>query len=91
MDKDKIKYAEKEITKKCFFEVIPRFQNLSDGVNVVSNNIFYEYDKISIFVKPQALHFFNQNYSFLLKATILEWAKFLERNQYWITNVNIKD
>jgi hypothetical protein len=79
MDKDKIVYAEKEITKKCFLEVIPRFQNISDGVNVVSNNIFYEYGKISILVKPQALQFFNQNYFFLFKATILEWAKFLEK------------
>ena len=81
MDKDKILYAEKEITKKCFLEVIPRFQNIVDGVNVISNNIFYEYDKTSIFVKPQALQFFNQNYSFLIKATILEWAKFLENRR----------
>jgi hypothetical protein len=79
MHKDKIVCAEKEIAKKCFLEVIPRFQSISDGVNVLPNNIFYEYDKTSIFVKPQALHFFNQNYSFLIKATLLEWAKFLEK------------
>jgi hypothetical protein len=79
INKDKILNAEKEITKKCFSEVIPRFQNISDGVNVLSNNIFYEYSRTSIFVKPQALHFFNHNYSFLLKATILEWSKFLEK------------
>jgi hypothetical protein len=79
MNKDKIFYAEKEITKKCFIEVIPRFQNISDGVNVISNNIFYEYDRTSLFVKLQALQFFNQNYPFLIKTTILEWARFLEK------------
>ena len=79
MDKYKILNSEKEITKKCFSEVIPRFQNISEGINVSTNKIFYDYDKISIHLKPQALDFFKHNYFLLLKTIILEWAKFLEK------------
>lgn len=79
MNKDKILKAENEISKKCFAEVIPRFQNISEGINVVTKKIFYDYDKNSIHLKPQALDFFKQNYYLLLKAVILEWAKFLEK------------
>lgn len=55
MDTDKITVAEKEITKYCFAEVIPRFQNIANGVTVTSNAVFYEYNRNSISVKPNAL------------------------------------
>ena len=79
IDKDKVVHAENLITKKCFVEVIPRFQNITDGIQVISNKVFYEYDNNSIQVRPAALQFFRENYSFLFKAVILEWAKFLEK------------
>ena len=50
----------------------PRFQNITDGIQVTSNKVFYDYDKNSISVKPQALKFFKTNYSFISKAVIFE-------------------
>ena len=79
MNPEKILRAEKLITKKCFLEVIPRFQNIPEGVSVSSKLIFYEYDNDSISVKPQALSFFKTNHPFVRKAVIHEWAKFLEK------------
>lgn len=71
--------AQAEITKKCFSEVIPRFQNLADGNRTASKQSFYEYDTKSISIKPEALLFFKRNHKLLTEAVILEWAKFLER------------
>lgn len=79
MNKEKVSKAENMISKKCFDEVIPRFQNLTDGIHVTANNVFYEFHNNSIEVKPAALQFFKENYSFLYKGIILEWAKFLEK------------
>jgi hypothetical protein len=79
MNKNKVTLAEKMITKKCFHEVIPRFQNITDGIHVTSNTVFYEFDDNSIEVKPDALQFFRDSHTFLLKGIILEWAKFLEK------------
>jgi hypothetical protein len=67
------------IIKKCFLEVIPRFQNIPDGIKVYSKKVFYEYDKNSILVNPYVLRYFKENYSLLYKAIMVEWAKFLER------------
>jgi hypothetical protein len=79
MDIDKIEKAELEIARECFREVIPRFQNIPDGVHVVSQCIFYEYGENQINLKPQAMKYFKENYPLLLKLVILEWAKFLEK------------
>lgn len=79
MDKSKIEMAEKQIERKCFLEVIPRFQNIMEGADIISRKEFYNYHDNLIEVKPKALQYFKQNYSFLFKAVILEWAKFLER------------
>lgn len=35
--------AENQIAKKCFSEVIPRFQNIGDGNKVINKKTFYEY------------------------------------------------
>ena len=40
MPKEKIYGAEKEILRRCFLEVIPRFQNIPEGVNVYSTKYF---------------------------------------------------
>jgi len=81
MPAGKIKLAEEEITRKCFDEVVPRFQTIREGSSFVTKKIFYDYDesKGKIYVKPEALLFFKQNYPFLFKAVIFEWAKFLEK------------
>jgi hypothetical protein len=79
MPKEKIVNAETEILRRCFIEVIPRFQNIPEGIKVSSMKIFYEYDKHFIYVKPTALKFFKENYSLLSKANMLEWAKSLEK------------
>jgi hypothetical protein len=79
MNLEKILRAEKMIAKKCFLEVIPRFQNIPEGISITSNRVFYEYDNYSISIKSQALLFLKVNHSFLRKAVILEWAKFLEK------------
>jgi hypothetical protein len=79
MDPQRVARAEAEITKKCFSEVIPRFQNLADGVRTVGRQSFYEYDRKSISIRPEALSFFKRNHRLLTEAVILEWAKFLER------------
>ncbi|MFY3740495.1 MAG: hypothetical protein HMLIMOIP_000934 [Candidatus Nitrosomirales archaeon] len=88
MSNHSIRNAEKKILDKVFgseakktSNVVPRFQNLSVGSTVKRNQIFYDYDdsKQVIFLKPVALEFFKRNYVVLLKAVILEWAKFLEK------------
>lgn len=74
--------AENQIAKKCFSEVIPRFQNIGEGNKVISKKTFYEYyyeNKNKIKVYPQAIKFFKENSVFLNEAVILEWARFLEK------------
>ena len=79
IDGEKKARAEKEITRKCFTEVIHRFHTITGDVGGTGTEVFYTYNKNSISVKPEALRFFSENYTFLYKAIILEWAKFLER------------
>ena len=74
--------AENQIAKKCFSEVIPRFQNIGEGNKVISKKTFYEYyyeNENKIEVYPQAIKFFKENSIFLNEAVILEWARFLEK------------
>jgi hypothetical protein len=82
MNSNMISNAEKQITKKCFVEVVPRFQNITDGNDATSKKMFYDHYDNKIFVEPQALSFFKNNYNLLFKAVILEWAKFLEKINY---------
>ncbi len=81
MPQDKIKKAESEITKKCFSEVIPRFQIIHEGRKFSGKTIFYEHSGLDheIHIIPEALHLLKENYTFLLKAVLFEWAKFLEK------------
>jgi hypothetical protein len=82
MPKGKMANSEKEIQRRCFLEVIPRFQNIPEGIKVSSRKVFYDYDKNSVYLYPKALKFFRENYSVLYKAIILEWAKFLEKTNF---------
>lgn len=88
MPNDKIRQAQIQIQKKVFgkesnktSQVVPRFQNIKEGTSTKRMQLFYDYDDeaAQLRIKPQALLFFHQNYSTLLKAVILEWAKFLEK------------
>lgn len=88
ISKDKIKRAQTEIRKKVFgkeksktSQVIPRFQNIKEGTSTKRMQLFYDYDdeNAQLEIKPQALLFFYENYSLLLKSVMLEWAKFLEK------------
>ncbi|MDI1495487.1 MAG: HNH endonuclease [Cenarchaeum symbiont of Oopsacas minuta] len=85
---ENIKQAEKIIMRGMFgtresktSNVIPRFQKIRFGNKFIQNNIFYEFDDHDkqISVNPNAMLFFNNNYPFLFKTTILEWAGFLEK------------
>jgi hypothetical protein len=79
MPSEKISLAENEIHKKCFFEVIPRFQNLPYGVSVTSTTIFYTIGNDCIHLDPLSIRFFRENFLLLNKVNTLEWAKFLEK------------
>lgn len=79
MNSEMIHIAENQIASKCFLEVVPRFQNIMEGSNLISKKIFYEHSHKDITIFPQALRFFKENHIFLLKAVILEWARFLEQ------------
>lgn len=83
---EKISKAEAEILKNVFgdrkqkkSQVVPRFQNITNGNTITAKNIFYDYDDKSIRIKSDAIIFFRNNYNLLFKATVLEWAKFLEK------------
>ena len=80
----------KEITKRCFNDVIPRFQKTSGE----ERRIFYTYFAKSyhdaadnrkvdpgggILLNPAAISFLRENYVPLYKAVMLEWIRFLER------------
>jgi len=77
-----ISEAQNQITKECFSQVVPRFQNITDGIDVIQKKIFYDYYDNKLAIEPEALGFFKDNYNFLFKAVILEWAKFLEKINY---------
>jgi len=76
-----ISIVENLIAKKCFEQVVPKFQNMVIGNKTKQKQTFYiPYEKENkIMIKPKALLFFKQHYFILLKSVILEWAKFLEK------------
>ncbi len=81
----KIQRCVERITKKCFDDVVPRFQE--------KEKIFFDYlakayndsadnKKIDpgggIRLNPDAMRYFKDNHDILFKAVILEWVRFLE-------------
>jgi len=88
MHKNKIEKAQTEIKQRVFgkesnktSQVIPRFQNIKSGNSTKRNQVFYDYDdeKARLEIKPEALKFFHDNHTFLMKSVILEWCRFLEK------------
>ena len=88
MPKFKIEKAQTEIKQRVFgkeknktSQVVPRFQNIKFGNSTERKQIFYDYDdeKARLEIKPEALKFFHDNHTFLMKLVILEWCKFLEK------------
>jgi 5-methylcytosine-specific restriction endonuclease McrA len=81
MPNEIITQAESEIVTEVFgkghkSQVVPRFQNIKgEG----TRKLFYDFDEKGIILNPETLEFFHENYNFLFKTVILEWAKFLEK------------
>ena len=90
-EQEKIQCCTDDIVKKCFHNVIWRFQKIKTG-KAVESRVFFDY-KIArtihdnkkyvnldygINLNPDAMKFFKRYNAVLLKAVILEWAKFLE-------------
>ena len=79
----------KEISNKCFKDVIPRFQENENKFykhnhsKLASGN--YKMPKTEdryILFSEEAIKFCKKNYKLLYKALILEWAKFLEKTNF---------
>ena len=82
----------KQIVAKCFHNVIWRFQRMKMG-RATQVRLFFDYEikreihsnkklvdlDYGINLNPEAMKFFKRHDVFLLKAVILEWAKFLEK------------
>lgn len=69
-----------EIRKKVFGSgpfghVIPRFHRIRRK----GHNVFYDYDKQKITLRPEALVFLHNHHAPLLKMIFLEWTSFLEK------------
>lgn len=90
----KIQRCVAQITKKCFDDVIPRFQHVRNSAGrAEESRIFYDYlaldyhdsadnKKIDprggIRLNPAAISFFKENYVLLEMVVVLEWLRFLE-------------
>ncbi len=96
LEPEKIQKCTEQITKRCFHNVIWRFQKIKINkatpvrlffdyhiARVVNSNKKYVDLDYGINLNPNAIEFFRRYNVVLLKAVILEWAKFLE-------NLNIR-
>lgn len=89
---EKIRRCVDRIEKECFHNVAWRFQRTNRG-RATEEKIFFKYgiDRVvnpnkkyvdlarGIDLNPRAMDFFRKRGPILLKAVILEWARFLER------------
>ena len=93
----KIQRCIKQITKKCFDDVIPRFQNTKNSKEMFFKYLAKEYKDSSdnkkidpgggILLNRDAMHFFRDNYVTLYKVVILEWIRFLEIRNFGTPNL----
>ncbi len=96
---EKIKRCVKQIRKNCFHNVTWRFQNIK-GKRTARCKLFFDYNikteneyskkvdlDYGILINPNAMQFFKRHYALLLKATVLEWARFLERFNDKLPNI----
>lgn len=60
--------------------VVPRFQVIDIGGTFVEGNVFYEYSDTekTLTLRPEALAFFRNNRTALMRMVFKEWARFLE-------------
>ena len=89
---DKVKNCVEQIMKRCFHNVIWRFQKVKVG-RATEIRLFFDYEiarvkhanrkyvdlDYGINLNPNAMEFFRKYNVVLLKAVILEWARFLEK------------
>jgi 5-methylcytosine-specific restriction endonuclease McrA len=90
--KDKQELQQKmilEIEKKCFDNVIPRFQPFEQNdyyqhfYSKAKNGKGYKSSSEKyIILRNEALTFFKKDYETLSKILVLEWAKFLEKTNF---------
>ncbi len=78
-----------EIEKKCFNNVIPRFQPHEQNEfyqhfysRVKDGKAYNSSSEKKIILKSDALKFFKEEYEILSKILVLEWAKFLEKTNF---------
>lgn len=96
---EKIEICVREITKKCFDDVIPRFQKVKCAGE---KRLFFTYfaheykdsadnKKVDpgggILLNKRAMGFLRDNYVPLHKAVILEWIRFLEQRNFGTPNL----
>ncbi len=100
---ENIQKCVKRIEKSCFHNVIWRFQRIKVG-RATEVRMFFDY-RISrkihdnkryvdldygINLNPDAIEFFRRHNAVLLKAVILEWAKFLEKLNVGLPKLIVK-
>lgn len=98
---DKFEDCTRDIMKKCFDNVVPRFQWIEGRKQLV----FYKYkakeyhdsarnEKLCLDTKMQineaAVEFFSKNFEQLYNSVILEWVKFLESKNFGAPNLTKK-
>ena len=77
-----------KIEKKCFSDVIPRFQPRDKNLyyqhfyKAKENHDYFSTTQNTIIIKKEALNFFKDEYEVLSKVLVLEWAKFLEKTNF---------
>ena len=94
---EKIRRCTEQITRKCFDDVIPRFQNTRNRREVFFKYLAKEYKdsadnkkidpKGGILLNRDAMRFFRENYAALYKVVILEWIRFLEIRNFGTPNL----
>ena len=100
---EKVEKCIEQITKRCFHNVIWRFQRASVG-RATEIRLFFDYKiertinpnkkyvdlEYGIRLNPEAIKFFKRYNVVLLKTVILEWAKFLEKLNVGMPKIIVK-
>ena len=94
---DQVSRCIEKITKKCFDDVIPRFQKISGEKRTFFHYFAKEYGDSAdnkridprggILLNREAINFFRGHHACLLKAVTLEWLRFLEKRNFGTPNL----